>query len=80
MSLLLIITLGISTVLLTLYLPRHKKHCSSKDSQNDQKKSIIYSARDVECKIEAYDGTDPGHNIKFSSKNFKGEKELCKTL
>ena len=60
-SLLLIITLATSTALLTLYLLRHRKHCSSKDSQNDQKKSVTSSSRIVECNIEAYDGTASGH-------------------
>ena len=64
-SLLLIITLGTSTALLTLdYLLRHRKHCSPKDSQNDQKKSVTSSSRKVECNIEAYDGTASGHSVK----------------
>ena len=67
-SLLIIITFGTSTVLPTLYLLRHRELYSSKDSLNDQKKSVSYSARDVECKIEAYDGT--------ACKNFKGERVM----
>ena len=74
-SLLLIISLGTSTVLLTLYLLRLRKQYSSKDCKIDKKKSVTCSASEVESRIES---TAPERNITSMIKSLKDRKSDAK--
>ena len=74
-SLLLIISLGTSTALLTLYLLRHRKQYSSKDCKIDKKKSVTCSASEVESRIES---TAPERNITSMIKSLKDRKSDAK--
>ena len=75
-SLLLIISLGTSTALLTLYLLRlRKQYSSSKDCKIDKKKSVTCSASEVESRIES---TAPERNIISMIKSLKDRKSDAK--
>ena len=74
-TLVLFISLGTSTVLLTLYLLRLRKQYSSKDCKIDKKKSVTCSASEVESRIES---TAPERNITSMIKSLKDRKSDAK--